>query len=153
MKWTIYLKFKQHIPWQATRPSQVQDQMGPDWYERQILEAIFRGEMHLSWPSTSVKSFQSSPLTKTPTHQKNHRHHCPALHLWKLPHLKCVRSNLVRAENIFVTPNDSNADQQCDVLDCLSTTGWRYNWRQRYKFPTTTTVTWQNTTIVTHFAL
>ena len=150
MKWTIYSKIKQHIPWQAIRPSQVQDQMGPDmrdkfWRQYSEEKSTWAGHPPLSnlfrpllWP-------EHPPTKKTTA--------ITVLRCISESWVTCVRSNLVRAENIFVTPNDSNADQQCDVLDCLSTTGWRYNWRQRYKFPTTTSVTWQNTTIVTHFAL
>ena len=94
-------------------------------------------ETHLSWPATSVKSFEPSSLPRAPAYYKNRCYHCPVLHLWKLVCPACVSSN------ISVTPNDSNGGQLCDVLGCLSTTGWRYVGRRRYKFPTTAPVTRQ----------
>ena len=55
-------------------------------------------ETHLSWPATSVKSFEPSSLPRAPAYYKNRCYHCPVLHLWKLVCLASVSSN------IFVTP-------------------------------------------------
>ena len=48
-------------------------------------------ETHLSWPATSVKSFEPSSLPRAPAYYKNRCYHCPVLHLWKLVCLACVK--------------------------------------------------------------
>ena len=88
----LIANFYQSIPWKAILPSQVQDQMDPDTRdsfrmllhteEKWMRNAIAYGrEIHLSWPSTSVKSFESSPLPRTHPNYKNQCHQCPVLHL------------------------------------------------------------------------
>ena len=108
-------------------PLHMEEEWTRNWREMSLhmeeKSAIAYGrEIHLSWPSTSVKSFEPPPLPRTHPHYKNQCHQCPVLHLWKLHHHKIYMCVIKFGHNsrIFChTFNDSNAGQECDVLDCL----------------------------------
>ena len=77
-------KFKTGVFYCNTNNGSTLFQNGKRIYSKENRIVIFDGhqkEIHLSGPSTLVKSFESSPLPRALPHHKNHSQQCPSLHL------------------------------------------------------------------------